>query len=596
MSKIRVYELAKITGLSSKELMDRLKDLGVEVKTHMSTIDTEIAKLIEEDLLEEKKAKEERVLVEEKEAKEELKEEAVKPEQEVVKEEKRELIFEPRPPVVTVMGHVDHGKTTLLDTIRKTNVAEREAGGITQKIGASVVERGGKKIVFIDTPGHEAFTKMRARGAQVTDIAVLVVAADDGVKPQTIEAVNHARAAGVPILVAINKIDKPNANVEKTKRELAEIGLIPEEWGGDTICVEVSAKKGTGVDELLDMIIFLAEYLELKAEVNVPAEGYILESRLDKGKGPVASVIVKKGILRKGDIVLTRTAYGKVRAMFDDKGKQVNEAGPSMPVEIIGLNSLPEAGDSFKVVSSEKEAREVVEAYFEGLREKKLAAKPRKITLEEFLKQAQGEEAKELRLVIKTSAQGELDALIPILERLSTDEVKVRCIHGGIGNITENDVMLASASEAIIIGFNVKVDSNAKQAAEREGVQIRLYRIIYDVEEDVKAAMIGMLEPKHEEVFLGRAEVRAVFKVKGGKVAGCYVLDGSILRNANVRVKRNDMVIYEGKISSLKRFKDDVREVTKGFECGIGIEGFNDFQEGDIIEAFEIREVKRTSL
>ncbi|KUK13104.1 MAG: Translation initiation factor IF-2, partial [bacterium 42_11] len=355
MSKIRVYELAKITGLSSKELMDRLKDLGVEVKTHMSTIDTEIAKLIEEDLLEEKKAKEERVLVEEKEAKEELKEEAVKPEQEVVKEEKRELIFEPRPPVVTVMGHVDHGKTTLLDTIRKTNVAEREAGGITQKIGASVVERGGKKIVFIDTPGHEAFTKMRARGAQVTDIAVLVVAADDGVKPQTIEAVNHARAAGVPILVAINKIDKPNANVEKTKRELAEIGLIPEEWGGDTICVEVSAKKGTGVDELLDMIIFLAEYLELKAEVNVPAEGYILESRLDKGKGPVASVIVKKGILRKGDIVLTRTAYGKVRAMFDDKGKQVNEAGPSMPVEIIGLNSLPEAGDSFKVVSSEKE-------------------------------------------------------------------------------------------------------------------------------------------------------------------------------------------------------------------------------------------------
>lgn len=596
MSKIRVYELAKITGLSSKELMDRLKDLGVEVKTHMSTIDTEIAKLIEEDLLEEKKAKEERVLVEEKEAKEELKEEAVKPEQEVVKEEKRELIFEPRPPVVTVMGHVDHGKTTLLDTIRKTNVAEREAGGITQKIGASVVERGGKKIVFIDTPGHEAFTKMRARGAQVTDIAVLVVAADDGIKPQTIEAVNHARAAGVPILVAINKIDKPNANVEKTKRELAEIGLIPEEWGGDTICVEVSAKKGTGVDELLDMIIFLAEYLELKAEVNVPAEGYILESRLDKGKGPVASVIVKKGILRKGDIVLTRTAYGKVRAMFDDKGKQVNEAGPSMPVEIIGLNSLPEAGDSFKVVSSEKEAREVVEAYFEGLREKKLAAKPRKITLEEFLKQAQGEEAKELRLVIKTSAQGELDALIPILERLSTDEVKVRCIHGGIGNITENDVMLASASEAIIIGFNVKVDSNAKQAAEREGVQIRLYRIIYDVEEDVKAAMIGMLEPKHEEVFLGRAEVRAVFKVKGGKVAGCYVLDGSILRNANVRVKRNDMVIYEGKISSLKRFKDDVREVTKGFECGIGIEGFNDFQEGDIIEAFEIREVKRTSL
>lgn len=586
MSKIRVYELAKITGLSTKELMEKLKDLGVEVKTHMSTIDTEIAKIIEEELLEEKEKTEQTV---------EEKEEVSKP-QEVVKREEKAIIFEPRPPVVTVMGHVDHGKTTLLDTIRKTNIAEKEAGGITQKIGASVVERGGKKIVFIDTPGHEAFTKMRARGAQVTDIAVLVVAADDGVKPQTIEAVNHARAAGVPIIVAINKIDKPNANVEKTKRELSEIGLIPEEWGGDTICVEVSAKKGTGVDELLDMIIFLAEYLELKAEVNVPAEGYIIESRLDKGKGPVASAIIKKGVLRRGDIILTKTAYGRVRAMLDDKGRQINEAGPSMPVEIIGLNSLPEAGDSFRVVSSEKEAKEAVEAYFEELREKKLSIRPRKITLEEFLKQAKEEETKELRLVIKTNAQGELDALIPILERLSTEEIKVKCIHGGIGNINENDVMLASASEAIIIGFNVKVEPNAKQEAEREGVQIRLYQIIYDVEEDIKAAMIGMLEPKYEEVFLGRAEVRAVFKVKGGKVAGCYVLDGSMVRNANVRIKRKGTVIYEGKLSSLKRFKDDVKEVTKDYECGIGIEGFSDFEVGDIIEAFEIREVRRTTL
>lgn len=552
----------------------------------MSTIDTEIAKIIEEELLEEK-GKVEQVVEE--------KEEVSKP-QEVVKKEEKAIILEPRPPVVTVMGHVDHGKTTLLDTIRKTNVAEKEAGGITQKIGASVVERGGKKIVFIDTPGHEAFTKMRARGAQVTDIAVLVVAADDGVKPQTIEAVNHAKAAGVPIIVAINKIDKPNANVEKTKRELSEIGLIPEEWGGDTICVEVSAKRGTGVDELLDMIIFLAEYLELKAEVNVPAEGYIIESRLDKGKGPVASAIIKKGVLKRGDIILTKTSYGRVRAMLDDKGRQVNEAGPSMPVEIIGLNSLPEAGDSFKVVSTEKEAKEAVEAYFEELKEKKLSVKPRKITLEEFLKQAKEEETKELKLVIKTNAQGELDALIPILERLSTEEIKVKCIHGGIGNINENDVMLASASEAIIIGFNVKAEPNAKQEAEREGVQIRLYQIIYDVEEDIKAAMIGMLEPKHEEVFLGRAEVRAVFKVKGGKVAGCYVLDGSIVRNANVRIKRKDTVIYEGKISSLKRFKDDVREVTKDYECGIGVEGFSDFEVGDIIEAFEIREVRRTTL
>lgn len=559
----------------------------MEVKTHMSTIDTEVAKIIEEELLEERKRMEE--IVEEKK-------EEISGVQEIVKKEEKPIIFEPRPPVVTVMGHVDHGKTTLLDTIRKTNVAEKEAGGITQKIGASVVERGGKKIVFIDTPGHEAFTKMRARGAQVTDIAVLVVAADDGVKPQTIEAVNHARAAGVPIVVAINKIDKPSANVEKTKKELSEIGLIPEEWGGDTICVEVSAKKGMGVEELLDMIIFLAEYLELKAEINVPAEGYILESRLDKGKGPVASAIVKKGVLRRGDVILTKTAYGRVRAMLDDKGRQVNEAGPSMPVEIIGLNSLPDAGDSFRVVASEKEAKEAVEAYFEELREKRLSTRPRKITLEEFLKQAKEEEAKELRLVIKTNAQGELDALVPILERLSTEEIKVKCIHGGIGNINENDVMLASASEAIIIGFNVKVEPNAKQEAEKEGIQIRLYQIIYDVEEDIKAAMIGMLKPKYEEVFLGKAEVRAIFKVRGGKVAGCYVLDGTIVRNANVRVKRKDSVIYEGKISSLKRFKDDVKEVAKDYECGIGIDGFSDFEVGDIIEAFEVREVRRTTL
>ncbi len=562
--------------------MEKLKELGVEVKTHMSTIDKEIAKIIEETLTEEKK--------EEKREHQEV----TQPIEE--REEKKAVVLKPRPPVVTVMGHVDHGKTTLLDTIRKTNVAEREAGGITQKIGASVVERGGKKIVFIDTPGHEAFTKMRARGAQVTDIAVLVVAADDGVKPQTIEAVNHARAAGVPIIVAINKIDKPNANVEKTKRELAEIGLIPEEWGGDTICVEVSAKKGTGVDELLDMIIFLAEYMELKAEVDVPAEGYILESRLDKGKGPIADVIVKKGVLKRGDIILTKSAYGRVRAMFDDKGRQVNEAGPSMPVEVIGLNSLAEAGDKFRVIESEKEAKEIVEAYFEEIREKKLATKPKKLTLEELLKQVKSEETRELRLVVKTNSQGELDALIPILERLSTEEIKVKCIHGGIGNINENDVMLASASEAIIIGFNVKVDPTAKQEAEREGVQIRLYQIIYDVEEDIKAAMIGMLKPKYEEVILGRAEVRAVFKVKGGKVAGCYVLDGNIVRNAQARVKRKDAVLFEGKISSLKRFKDDVKEVAKGFECGIGIEGFSDFEVGDIIEAFEVREVRRTTL
>ncbi len=567
--------------------MDKMKDLGIEVKTHMSTIDKETAKIIEETLLEEKR-----------EPKEEMQKEKAEGEEAQAREERKEVSTAviPRPPVVTVMGHVDHGKTTLLDTIRKTNIAAREAGGITQKIGASVVEHEEKKIVFIDTPGHEAFTKMRARGAQVTDIAVLVVAADDGVKPQTIEAIDHAKAAGVPIIVAINKIDKPNADIERTKRQLAELGLVPEEWGGDTIFVEVSAKRGTGVNELLEMIVLLAEYMELKAEVDVPAEGYVLESRLDKGKGPVADVIIKKGILRKGDVVLAKGSYGRVRAMFDDKGRQLKEAGPSMPVEIIGLNSLPEAGDSFRVVKSEKEAKAAVEAYLEELREKKRSVRPKKLTLEEFLKQVEEGEAKELRLIIKADAQGELDALIPTLEKLSTDEVKVRCLHSGIGNVNESDVMLASASNAVIIGFNVKVDSKARQAAEREGVQVRLYKVIYDVEEDVKAAMIGMLEPKYEEVYLGKAEVRAVFRIKGGRVAGCYVLDGRIPRNAQVRIKRGDEIIYEGKISSLKRFKDDVKEVSKGYECGIGIEGFSTFAEGDIIEAFEVREVRRVTL
>ncbi len=567
--------------------MDKMKDLGIEVKTHMSTIDKETAKIIEETLLEEKR-----------EPKEEMQKEKAEGEEAQAREERKEVSTAviPRPPVVTVMGHVDHGKTTLLDTIRKTNIAAREAGGITQKIGASVVEHEEKKIVFIDTPGHEAFTKMRARGAQVTDIAVLVVAADDGVKPQTIEAIDHTKAAGVPIIVAINKIDKPNADIERTKRQLAELGLVPEEWGGDTIFVEVSAKRGTGVNELLEMIVLLAEYMELKAEVDVPAEGYVLESRLDKGKGPVADVIIKKGILRKGDVVLAKGSYGRVRAMFDDKGRQLKEAGPSMPVEIIGLNSLPEAGDSFRVVKSEKEAKAAVEAYLEELREKKRSVRPKKLTLEEFLKQVEEGEAKELRLIIKADAQGELDALIPTLEKLSTDEVKVRCLHSGIGNVNESDVMLASASNAVIIGFNVKVDSKARQAAEREGVQVRLYKVIYDVEEDVKAAMIGMLEPKYEEVYLGKAEVRAVFRIKGGRVAGCYVLDGRIPRNAQVRIKRGDEIIYEGKISSLKRFKDDVKEVSKGYECGIGIEGFSTFAEGDIIEAFEVREVRRVTL
>ncbi|AIS52481.1 translation initiation factor IF-2 [Thermoanaerobacter kivui] len=501
--------------------------------------------------------------------------------------------LQPRPPIVTVMGHVDHGKTSLLDAIRKTNVTMKETGGITQHIGASVVEINDKKIVFLDTPGHEAFTAMRARGASITDIVVLVVAADDGVMPQTVEAINHVKAANVPIIVAINKIDLPTANPDKVKTELSELGLVPEEWGGNTICVNVSAKKNIGIDNLLEMILLVAEMEDLKANPNKPARGTIIEAKLEKGKGPVATVIVQSGTLQVGDVILAGTVYGKVRAMFDDKGKRIKKAGLSMPVEVLGFSEVPEAGDKFIVLEDDKKARILAEKRKELQKEMELKRK-QKISLEELFNQIKEGNVKELNIIIKADVQGSVEALKKSVEELSNEEVRIKVIHGAVGAITETDVMLASASNAIIIGFNVRPETNAKSLAEKENVDVRLYRIIYDAIEDIKAAIKGLLEPKYKEVELGRAEVRAVFRVPGvGNVAGCYVVSGKILRNADIRVIRDGIVVYEGKIASLKRFKDDVREVQQGFECGIGIDKFNDIKEGDIIEAYQMEEIPR---
>ena len=510
----------------------------------------------------------------------------------VVEEKEDEKDLVPRPPVVTVMGHVDHGKTTLLDYIRKTNVAAREAGGITQHIGAYKVKLPDGEITFIDTPGHHAFTTMRARGAQVTDIVILVVAADDGVMPQTVEAINHAKAAGVPIIVAINKIDKPEANPERVKQELSKYGLIPEEWGGDTIMVPISAKTGQGVDELLEMVLLQAEMLELKANPNKPARGTVLESKLDPKRGPVATLLVQDGTLRVGDAFVAGLHWGKVRAMVNELGERLKEAGPSTPVEVLGLSDVPLAGEPFFVVENEKKAREISEERKERAKEA-LQEKPR-LSLEELMKKLAEGESKELRIVLKADVQGSLEAIKEAVEKLSTDEVKVNIIHSAVGAITETDVMLAQASGAIIVGFNVRPDSKAKKAAEREKVEIRTYRVIYDLIDDVKKAMAGMLEPEYEEVVLGRAEVRQVFNVpKVGKVAGCYVLEGKITRNAQIRVLRDGVIVHEGKLASLKRFKDDVREVAAGYECGMAIDGFQDIKEGDIIEAYELQEVRR---
>lgn len=500
-----------------------------------------------------------------------------------------------RPPVVTVMGHVDHGKTSLLDAIRHTSVTEGEAGGITQHIGAYSVKVNDKKVVFLDTPGHEAFTSMRARGASITDIAVLVVAADDGVMPQTIEAINHARAAGVPIIVAINKIDKPTANVERLKQELTENGLLPEDWGGDTITVPVSAKQRENIGELLDMILLVAEMEELKANPNRNAVGTIIEAQLDKGKGPLATVLVQKGTLSTGDMVVSGTASGRIRAMIDDKGNRVDKAGPSTPVVILGLSEVPEAGDQLFAVENERIARTYAERIKEMQRERQLKATSKsQVSLDDLFEQIKEGEIKDLNIIIKADVRGSIEALSQSLEKLDHEEVKINIIHGGVGGITENDILLASASNAIVIGFNVRPNLNAIAASKRDKVDVRTYRVIYEAIEDIEKAVKGMLAPTIVEEVLGRAEVRATFRLPNNStVAGIYVLDGKITRNAQVRLLRDDIVIFEGGISSLKRFKDDVREVASGYEAGLGLENYNDIKENDMIEAFILKEVER---
>ena len=523
------------------------------------------------------------------------KEEVVDVIEELLKEdEEDERKMKKRPPVVCVMGHVDHGKTSLLDAIRQTNVIDREAGGITQHIGASVVEVNGEKITFLDTPGHEAFTAMRMRGASSTDIAILVVAADDGVMPQTVEAINHAKAAGVEIIVAVNKIDKPSANVDRVKQELTEYELIAEDWGGSTIFVPVSAKTGEGLDELMEMILLTAEVMELKANPNRRARGLVLEAQLDKGRGPVATVLVQKGTLRVGDAIAAGSAHGKVRAMMDDKGRRVKEAGPSVPVEILGLDDVPNAGEVVVCCKNEKEARSFAETFIAQNKVKLLEDTKSKLSLDDLFTQIQEGNLKELDLIVKADVQGSVEAVKQSLLKLSNDEVIVKVIHGGVGAINESDVSLASASNAIIIGFNVRPDATAKETAEREGVDVRLYRVIYNAIEDVEAAMKGMLDPVFEEKVLGHAEVRQTFKASGvGTIAGSYVLDGLFERDCSVRLTRDGIVIFEGPLASLKRFKDDVKEVKAGYECGFVFANFNDIKEGDLVEAFKMVEVPR---
>ena len=515
--------------------------------------------------------------------------------EELLKEdEEDEKDMVPRPPVICVMGHVDHGKTSLLDAIRQTNVTSREAGGITQHIGAYVVDYNGQKITFLDTPGHEAFTAMRMRGAQATDIAILVVAADDGVMPQTVEAINHAKAAGVEIIVAINKIDKPSANVERVKQELSEYELIPEDWGGNTVFVPVSAHTKEGIPELLEMILLTAEVKELKANPNRRARGLVIEAQLDKGRGPVATVLVQKGTLRVGDAVAAGCCYGKVRAMMDDKGNRVKEAGPSTPVEILGLNDVPNAGEIFIAHQNEKEARSFAETFIAESKNKLIEDTKAKLSLDDLFSQIKAGNVKELPIIVKADVQGSVEAVKQSLVKLSNEEVVVKVIHGGVGAINESDVSLASASNAIIIGFNVRPDAQAKSIADREKVDMRLYRVIYQAIEDVEAAMKGMLDPVYEEQVTGHAVVRQTFKASGvGTIAGSYVLDGKITRGSKARITRDGEQIFEGPLASLKRFKDDVKEVAAGYECGLVFEGFNDLQEDDMIEVYIMVEVPR---
>ena len=651
---VRIYQLADELGLENKELIDILQELDIDVTSHMSTIEEDTADLVR-DMLNEDEAEETEEEIEEETAEnvievedvltvKELGEELdVKPNKlitelinmgtmatinqdldmetmeelaekygyqikEVAGEEDEDDIYglvndyedkeedlELRPPVVTVMGHVDHGKTTLLDAIRKTSVTEDEAGGITQHIGAYQVEVNGEKVTFLDTPGHEAFTSMRARGAQATDVAIIIVAADDGVMPQTVEAINHAQAADVPIIVAVNKIDKPNAQPEKVKQELTEHGLVVEEWGGDTVTVPISALKQQNLDELLEMILLTSEMEELKANPNRPANGVIVEAELDRGRGPVATVLVKNGTLKVGDQIVVGSAHGRVRAMIDDHGNRIESAGPAMPVEVLGLSDVPSAGDILEVMSDGSKARDIAEEREEEKRARELVDHKTAVNLDDLFEQIQQGEIKDLNIVIKADVQGSIEALKESLLDLSTDEVQVNVVHGGVGGITETDVMLASASNAIILGFNVRPGTNARKTAEKENIDIRTYRVIYRAIEDVRKAMEGLLDPDYKEVVIGEVEVRDTFKVPDvGMIAGSYVTDGKVKRDAELRLLRDGKIIHEGKISSLKRFKNDVKVVKEGYECGIGIEDYNDLKVGDIMEVYEYEEVKRT--
>ncbi len=572
-----VKELAEKMSVSASEIIKKLMSMGV-MATINQEIDAETAVIVGEEF-------NVQINVEHKED-----EEAV-----LMKEpEENEGDLESRPCVVTVMGHVDHGKTSLLDAIRETKVTASEAGGITQHIGAYQVERKGQKITFVDTPGHEAFTAMRARGAQVTDVAILVVAADDGVMPQTVEAINHAKAAEVPIIVAINKIDKENAQPDRVKQNLTEYEMVPEDWGGETITVPVSAINREGLDDLLEMIILVSEMQELKANPNREARGVVIEAELDKGRGPVATILVQNGTLKVGDTLVAGTAFGKVRAMMDHIGNRLEKAGPSTPVQVLGFSEVPEAGDGFLALEDDRKARQISDKRQARRREEELRATTSKVSLDDLFNQIKEGQVKELSIITKADVQGSAEALKASLEKLSTSEVKVNIIHGGVGAVNETDIMLASASNAIVIGFNVRPDANARKAAEIEKVDVRLYRVIYEAIEDVKAAMSGLLDPEYKEVVLGRAEVRQTFKVsKVGTIAGCYVTEGKLVRDAGVRLIRDGVVVFEGKLDSLKRFKDDAKEVVQNYECGLTLEKFNDLQEGDMIEAFTMEEVKR---
>ncbi|MBQ3022053.1 MAG: translation initiation factor IF-2 [Clostridia bacterium] len=575
---ITVGDLAQKLKVGATEIIKRLMQLGI-MAAITQDIEYDVAALVAEDMGAEV---EREIIVTE--------EDKLLSDFEIPDEEKDLL---PRPPVVCVMGHVDHGKTSLLDAIRSTNVTASEAGGITQHIGAYMVNINGNQIAFLDTPGHEAFTAMRARGALVTDIAILVVAADDGIMPQTIEAINHAKAAEVSIIVAINKIDKEGANPDRVKQELTEHGLVPEEWGGDVICVEVSAKQRMNIDSLLEMVLLTAEVKELKANPNRKARGTVIEAKLDKGRGPVATVLVQNGTLKQGDIIVTGTAVGRVRAMVDDRGKKIKEALPSTPVEIVGLSETPDGGDPFFVVEDERAARHVVETRKQKIKDEANKQRQR-VNLEDLFSQIQEGDVKDLNIIVKADVQGSVEAVRQSLEKISNEEVRVRVIHGAVGAITESDVTLASASNAIIVGFNVRPDVGGRNAAELNKVDMRMYRVIYEAIEEIEAAMKGMLAPTFREAVIGHAEIRQTFKVSGvGTIGGCYVTDGKIQRNCSVRIVRDGIVIHEGELDSLKRFKDDVKEVASGYECGMGFVRFNDIKEGDNVECFVMEEVAR---